>query len=367
MKAFLAALGITMAACVTAFCAPTDAPIESKLPAIIEIRTKTPEGVSSGTGFVIEPSGTAVTCFHVISHAQEVALKTTSGETYGDIRVLAFDVTRDLAIIKFAAFGSPIIPLADSDAIHVGDAVFAVGHPKGLENSVTKGIVSAIRTVDGVRVIQTDSAASPGSSGGPLLNEKGECIGVVSFKISGEGLNFALPSNYVRGLLGMQSAMTLEQFNAAASKKTADASMFTAGSGDTITGKWRSLDSNTIKVLRQDGDYVSGESFTRDEKQSLGSYDLRKQADGSYAGRIKGSWACRWWSVWAFPYPDWRENQCNTEDQVFFTKVDANRIEGYIYGPKAPPQNDRNFAAFCKTCGATFPKVKANFVWVRAE
>ena len=110
-----------------------------------------------------------------------------------------------------------------------------------------------------------------------------------------------------------------------------------------------------------------GESFSRNEQESLATYDMKTQTDGTIAGRTKGHWGCRWWSQWAFPYPEWRENQCVTEEQIVFSKVEPNRIEGYIFGPKAPTPNDRNFAGFCKSCGATSPKVKQPFVWVRID
>lgn len=339
--------------------------LEDKLPAVVEVRVNTADGVRTGSGFIVDASGTVVTCFHILDGAQNVAVRMHSGETFSDIRVLAFDASRDLALVKFAGYGAPTIELGDSDAIRVGDAVYAIGNPSSLEHTVTRGIVSAVRTVDGVKVVQTDAAASPGNSGGPLLNEHGESIGVVSFKLSGEGLNFAIPSNYVRGLLGMQMPQTLEQFNASI-RETAEAkALFTEGDSDTLSGKWRSLDTNTIKVLQQDGDYVHGESLSRDEQQAFATYDMKTQPDGTIAGRVKGQWGCRWWSPWAFPNPNWRENQCEIENHIVLTKVDQKRIEGYILGPKAPPANHRSFAVFCKNCGLTYPKVKQQFVWVR--
>jgi hypothetical protein len=333
------------------------------LPAIVEIRAKSPNGTGVGSGFLIDPQGIVVTCFHVVDGASELALRLHSGETYSDIRVVAFDRSRDLALLKFAGYGLPTIPLGDSEATRVGDTVIAIGHPNGLDDTVTKGIISSLRTVDGVKVLQTDAAASPGNSGGPLLNEKGECVGVISFKAAGEALNFAIPINYVKGLLGMQHSMSLAEM--ATASRTDATALFT--SATTATGKWRSLESNTIRVLRADGDYITGEVFTRDETQSLANYDLKKQPDGTYAGRVSGPWSCRYWCQWACFEARWVENSCHLDNGVVLTKLEANRIEGYILGPKAPDANDKSFPEFCKTCGVGLPKIKQPFVWVRME
>jgi hypothetical protein len=112
-------------------------------------------------------------------------------------------VRRDLAIIKVHGYDLPAITLGNSDSLTVGEAVVIVGSPRGLEGTVTAGILSSVRASDkGFTVLQTDAAVNPGNSGGPLLNRTGQVVGVVSFKLrSAEGLNFALPINYARALL----------------------------------------------------------------------------------------------------------------------------------------------------------------------
>jgi hypothetical protein len=104
----------------------------------------------------------------------------------------------------------------------VGEEVLLVGAPKGLEQTVSDGLISGIRIDNGVRILQTSAAASPGSSGGPLLNRRGEAVGVMSFKVvNGENLNFTIPINYVRGKLDtltLSNPKTFESLKAQAEK-----------------------------------------------------------------------------------------------------------------------------------------------------
>ncbi len=129
-----------------------------------------------------------------------MAVKFPSGEVYRNVYLLSSDPIDDLAFLKIDAVDLPTIPLGNSNDVRVGEEVLLVGAPKGLEQTVSNGLISGIRLDDGVRVLQTSAAASPGSSGGPLLNRNGEAIGVMSFKVvNGENLNFTIPINYVRG------------------------------------------------------------------------------------------------------------------------------------------------------------------------
>jgi hypothetical protein len=143
-----------------------------------------------------------VTNHHVVADAAAVSVRFASGEVYRNVYLLSSDPVEDLAFLRIEAADLPTIPLGNSGAVQVGDDVLLVGAPRGLEQTVSSGLISGIRFDEGVRVIQTSAAASPGSSGGPLLNRHGEAIGVMSFKVvNGENLNFTIPINYVRGKL----------------------------------------------------------------------------------------------------------------------------------------------------------------------
>ena len=153
------------------------------------VRIETPEG--SGSGIIISRTGYVLTNNHVVEGAHLIQITLTSGEKYDGI-VVARNVDKDLAIVGIIAdrtnFAEAV--LDSSEAIIIGEEVVAIGYSLGLEGQVTftKGIISATRKTDGYRYIQTDAAINPGNSGGPLVNLKGEIIGVNTAKYVGEGI-----------------------------------------------------------------------------------------------------------------------------------------------------------------------------------
>jgi putative serine protease PepD len=170
-----------------------------------------PQSASSlGSGFVVDRDGYIVTNYHVIDGAQKIEVN-FSGDDRVPATIVGSDASTDLAVLKIDAQSRALtpLPLGNSDEVHVGDAVVAIGNPFGLERSVTAGIVSALQrditspngyTID--KVIQTDAPINQGNSGGPLLNARGEVIGVNS-QIESEsggnvGIGFAVPVNTVK-------------------------------------------------------------------------------------------------------------------------------------------------------------------------
>jgi Trypsin-like peptidase domain len=183
-------------------------------PSVVVIQGKTDSGDVLGSGFIISHDGRIVTNLHVIKDMKAAAVQLPNGDLFDTVSVLATDERRDLAIIKISGFDLPVLELGNSDVLTVGEPLVILGSPRGLEGTVTAGILSSIRdSGQGFTVLQTDAAVNPGNSGGPLVNNKGQAIGVVSFKLrSAEGLNFAIPINYVRGLLDSpHDPMTLDQ------------------------------------------------------------------------------------------------------------------------------------------------------------
>jgi len=193
-------------------------------PSVVVIQGKTESGNVLGSGFIVSKDGTIVTNLHVIRDMKTATVQLASGEVFDSVSVRAVDERRDLAIVQVAGFKLPVLELGDSDALTVGEPLVIVGSPRGLEGTVTAGILSSVRdSGEGFRVLQTDAAVNPGNSGGPLVNSKGQAVGVVSFKLlAAEGLNFAIPANYVRGLLNsLREPMTLEQMRGSLSAKSA--------------------------------------------------------------------------------------------------------------------------------------------------
>lgn len=162
--------------------------------------------LSLGSGFFVR-EGEIATNLHVITGAARGYAKLLGNKTKHDIEgITAVDPERDLVLLKISSAKAPSLPIGDSDGFQVGEAVYAVGNPEGLEGTFSQGIVSSIREVGTDKLLQITAPISPGSSGGPILNEKGEVIGisVATFK-SGQNLNFAIPSNYLKPLLASSS------------------------------------------------------------------------------------------------------------------------------------------------------------------
>lgn len=157
----------------------------------------------TGSGFIINSGGQILTNAHVVNGADTVSVTLKDGRTFKG-QVLGEDRVTDVAVVKIPATNLPVIAIGNSDVLQPGESTIAIGNPLGLDNTVTAGIVSATnRSSSAIGVpdervgfIQTDAAINPGNSGGPLLNSRGEVIGMNTAIISGaQGLGFAIPVN----------------------------------------------------------------------------------------------------------------------------------------------------------------------------
>jgi serine protease Do len=162
-----------------------------------------------GSGFIIDRDGTILTNFHVVDNAQRISVTLSDGKSY-DARVIGRDQKTDIAVIKIDAGRElPAVAFGDSDGLEVGEWVMAIGNPFGLDHTVTSGIVSAKGRRIGAgpydNFIQTDASINPGNSGGPLLNLRGEVVGINTaiFSQTGGniGIGFAIPANLIKDLL----------------------------------------------------------------------------------------------------------------------------------------------------------------------
>jgi serine protease Do len=161
---------------------------------------------STGSGFLIDPGGLIVTNAHVVENADWLQVRLADGRRFPG-RVVGQDARVDLALVRIDGVANlPTLPIGDSNRVRVGEFVMALGHPYGLEQSVSFGIVSrkgAPLTVaaPGFDFIQTDAAINPGNSGGPLVNMAGQVVGVNSMAARNGSIGFAIPANLVKLLV----------------------------------------------------------------------------------------------------------------------------------------------------------------------
>jgi serine protease Do len=189
--------------------------------AVVQVRT--PGGL--GSGFIINEDGFLITNFHVIEGETQISVEVyhqTGGElerkSYKQVRIIAVNKFGDMALLKIEDKEAPkfkYVMLGSSDALAVGEGVFAVGSPLGLERTVTEGILSTKnRQMAGDLYLQTTAQINPGNSGGPLFNMRGEVVGITNMKITfGEGIGFAIPIESVKYFLDHREAFAYANDN----------------------------------------------------------------------------------------------------------------------------------------------------------
>jgi len=197
MKSALATI-LVFAACVSMAAGDMQEAIDRISDCVISVQA----GDGVGAGVVVNAEGYAVTCAHVVAEAGQATVTLADGSEVG-AAVEASDAERDLALLKLERQNLPAARFAASGSMQPGAAVAAVGSPLGLEGSVTSGVVSAVeREIDGKQYLQIDAALNLGSSGGPVINEKGQIVGLAT-KTAEEAQNvgFAIPAEDVISFL----------------------------------------------------------------------------------------------------------------------------------------------------------------------
>jgi S1-C subfamily serine protease len=165
-----------------------------------------------GSGFILDKAGHVLTNFHVIADANRIEVMTSDKHHY-KATIVGSDKVHDLALLQINAPNLQPVTLSDSGDLVVGQKVYAIGNPFGLSGTMTRGIISSIRSIRGPEgapiedAIQTDAAINPGNSGGPLLNSRGEVIGINTLIASNgaeqsSGIGFAIPVNTAKAVLG---------------------------------------------------------------------------------------------------------------------------------------------------------------------
>jgi hypothetical protein len=174
-------------------------------PAVVVMETQRGNKKVLATGFFINAQGHIVTNFHVIAGAEQAFIRTQEGRRYPVKRIVAEDREADLVLITADIPAREIVPLEVTGKLpEVGEKIYAIGHPMGLEKTVSEGIVSAIRKLPKLGdIIQITAPISPGSSGGPVFNSSGRIVGVARATYrTGQNLNFAVPGQKILELKG---------------------------------------------------------------------------------------------------------------------------------------------------------------------
>jgi S1-C subfamily serine protease len=180
------------------------------LPAVVTVKT----AQSLGTGFVVRADGWVATNLHVVWDGSPVKITLHDGRVLEVVEVLAASQKHDLALLRVEAQDLPTLALGDSDAMHPGDPVVAIGNPLGLEDTVSNGLVSGRRKVDqNLEVLQVSAPIAPGSSGGPVFNDRGEVIAIAEQVVKGEeSLAFGVPVHYLASMIAKPAPIPFAQF-----------------------------------------------------------------------------------------------------------------------------------------------------------
>lgn len=235
----------------------------TNLPSIVVIDT----GESQGSGVILESSGVIATNFHVVEDASSIVIRLNNGDIYDDVSIIDFDIEKDIILLKIKAFDLPTVALGNSNDVEIGDDVVVMGAPLGFDQTVSRGIVSAIRdSGDGYSLFQTDAAISPGSSGGGMFDMAGALIGIsVAYIREAQNLNFIIPINYYRGMLSNEPKYSLLEFrDIQGTGRTALADTRRASTGDPLESLMSEMMDQYELEFIKDGDnwyYIEDEAL----------------------------------------------------------------------------------------------------------
>ena len=254
--------------------------------------------IGFGSGFFIGQDGVLITNLHVVQDADALQITLDSSEIYDNVFFLARDDRRDLVILKIPETNVPTIDVGDDRLAQVGDPVYVLGNPLGFQGTFSDGILSSKRVEDGVNYLQITAPISEGSSGGPVLNQSGEAIGVATLTIvDGQNLNLAVPARYGSGMLTVGNAPVpfgdvASEFASAGSEPRGFGAVLQPATGDSLSefdemDPWEQqvlLQVEAVVALAEDEGLVwldDGFSYDEIEQGEIGSFSVLLQ-QGDY-------------------------------------------------------------------------------------
>ena len=224
--------------------------------------------ISQGSGFIVREDGAIVTNYHVISDGVDIKVK--AGDKVLKVEGLLYlDKENDIAILKADAENLPVVKIGDIEKLNVGENVYVISSPYGLENTITEGVLSGIREINSKRkLLQITAPVSPGSSGGPVFNKNGEVVGIVTFLIKeAQNLNFAMPVNLIKDKISAQKVGALKDALIEDNLESAEYWVF-VGTGYGLTSKHREAVEAYKQAIRIKPDYAEAHynlGFSYDE------------------------------------------------------------------------------------------------------
>jgi hypothetical protein len=199
---------------------------------LISINDKNQQPLGLGSGFVLE-NNLVATNFHIIENSYGGFVKLVgSDKKYKIIGLIEKSEKYDLAIISVEGLVAPKLLLGDFSKVEIGEAIYVIGNPSGLEGTFSQGIVSGIRTIENEKLLQITAPISPGSSGGPVMNNNGEVIGIsVATLRNGQNLNFAIPIDYLKSIYEKSDKTVKSFFSNTTRSNSSDSYISSIGTG----------------------------------------------------------------------------------------------------------------------------------------
>ena len=237
------------------------------------------KAISQGSGFIVRRDGVIVTNYHVISNARSIKIK-AGNKTFNVEGLINLDKENDIAILKINVTNLPIVKLGNLAKSSIGEKVYVIGSPKGLENTISDGILSGKREIAAHKVIiQITAPVSPGSSGGPLFNKNGEVIGVVTFLLKeAQNLNFAMPVDAIKNKITANKATAIKKSKIEDYEKTS-VYWFYRGVAYDDAGKYKEAVESYKQAIRLKPDFAAAFLNIGFAYYKLGRYQEAVEAD----------------------------------------------------------------------------------------
>jgi len=263
----------------------TNAPLGEAVLTVIGVNS-TGSPASQGSGFILSSDGLAGSNYHVLKGVAQATAECCNGRIFEIRSIEGADLAKDLVVFQLYERGNsekpqdlPHVTLGSSTDLAVGEKVIAIGSPQGLENTVSDGILSAIREYDSVRYLQITAPISPGSSGGPVLNASGHMVGVATFQFErGQNLNFAVAAEHLRPLLGQHFQISLVEFQSIV--KQAQHTKHSTGTAEAVDAPSQDPRPTTPPMTGQFGGIVHNQSVNVSAEFGI----VVQDADGVLSG-----------------------------------------------------------------------------------